>query len=99
MARWHKKHASSRKFLDDAFKSMGYTNGFADAKADMFSEALVPTGTTGNMGYGAEKHKTIYATLSPVSDRDLQAFRIKSANGCDLHFMKTCGNHFYFCPK
>jgi uncharacterized protein YegP (UPF0339 family) len=99
MSRWHKKYASSRKFLDNCFTAMGYTNGFADAKPEMFSEALVASGTTGNMGYGGDKHKTIYATLSPVSDRDLQAFRIKSANGCDLHFMKTCGNHFYYCPK
>jgi hypothetical protein len=77
---------------------MGYANGFADAKADMITEAMVPSGTTGNMGYSPQ-HRTIYAQLSPDAERDRMAFRIKAANGCDIHFMKTCGNHFFFCPK
>ena len=86
-----------KQFLDQVFKAMGY-GGFSDATADMFSEVRLSPGTTGNMGFGGSKHRTIYATIN-TSGRDLEAFKIKAANGCHLHFMKTCGNHFFFCPN
>ena len=86
-----------KAFLDQVFKAMGY-GGFSDATADMFSTVTLSPGTTGNMGFGGSKHRTIYATLN-TSGRDLEAFKIKAANGCHLHFMKTCGNHFFFCPN
>jgi uncharacterized protein YegP (UPF0339 family) len=86
-----------KKFLDRMFKAMGYKNGFADAKPEMFSEVEIPAGTVGNIGY-SKAHKTLYAKLD-TQGKDLLAFRIKSANGCDLHFMKTCGNHFFTCNK
>jgi len=92
-----KNNTADRSFLNRMFKAMGYKNGFADAKADQFSAVNVPAGTVGNMGY-SKAHKTVYARLD-ASGQDLLAFRIKAANGCDLHFMKTCGNHFFFCPK
>ena len=94
----YQKSGTDKRFLDDLFKAMGYANGFADAKADMFSEAMVPAGTIGNMGYSPQ-HRTTYAQLNADSDKDRMAFRIKAANGCDIHFMKTCGNHFFFCPN
>jgi uncharacterized protein YegP (UPF0339 family) len=84
------------RFLDRVYKGMGY-KGFSEAKADQFSEVVLPAGTAGNLGYG-KQHGTGYYTL-PDNDRDRQAFRIKSANGCDMHFMKTCGNHFFTCSK
>jgi uncharacterized protein YegP (UPF0339 family) len=84
------------RFLDRVYKGMGY-KGFSEAKADQFSEVVLPTGTAGNLGYG-KQHGTGYYTL-PDNERDRQAFRIKSANGCDMHFMKTCGNHFFTCNK
>ena len=86
-----------KQFLDRVFKGMGYANGFADAKPEMFSNTVIPKGASGNLGY-SKQHKTQYSTLDN-NDRDLQAFHIKSANGCDMHFMKTCGNHFFYCPK
>ena len=92
-----KNNAADRSFLNRMFKAMGYKNGFADAKAEQFSAVNVPAGTEGNMGY-SKAHKTVYARLD-ASGQDLLAFRIKAANGCDLHFMKTCGNHFFFCPR
>lgn len=92
-----KNNAADRTFLNRMFKAMGYKNGFADAKADQFSAVNVPAGTEGNMGY-SKAHKTVYARLD-ASGQDLLAFRIRAANGCDLHFMKTCGNHFFFCDK
>jgi hypothetical protein len=76
---------------------MGYKNGFADATADLFSSVTLTPGTVGYMGY-SERHRTTYASLDTKGD-DLKAFRIEAANGCTMHFMKTCGNHFYFCPK
>jgi uncharacterized protein YegP (UPF0339 family) len=98
LTRHYKRSDVDKRFLENLFKAMGYANGFADAKADMITEAMVPSGTTGNMGYSPQ-HRTIYAQLSPDAERDRMAFRIKAANGCDIHFMKTCGNHFFFCPK
>lgn len=93
----HKENSTDRTFLDRMYKAMGYTNGFKDAKAEQFTAVELPAGTVGNIGYSAT-HKTLYARLD-TEGKDLMAFRIKSANGCDLHFMKTCGNHFFFCGK
>ena len=86
-----------KRYLDGVYRAMGYPNGFAAASADQFSSTKLRRGQRGNMGYGAN-HGTVYAQID-VSDRDLQAFKLEAANGCDLHFMKTCGNHFFFCPN
>ncbi|MFK8005035.1 MAG: DUF1508 domain-containing protein [Saprospiraceae bacterium] len=86
-----------RRFLDNLFKAMGYENGFAGANAGLFSETTISRGTIGNMGY-SYRHLTKYSKLN-ATGKDLEAFKIKAANGCDIHFMKTCGNHFFFCPK
>ncbi|MFN4254768.1 MAG: DUF1508 domain-containing protein [Saprospiraceae bacterium] len=93
----HAENAVDKRFLERMFRAMGYANGFADARAEQFSAVEIAPGTVGNMGYSAA-HKTVYASLD-AAGKDLLAFRIKAANGCDLHFMKTCGNHFFFCPK
>jgi hypothetical protein len=93
----YKSNSGDKRFLDNLFKGMGYA-GFGDATAAMFSETSVPRGTKGNMG-ASKQHRTIYASLDVTSDRDTRAFRIDAKNGCDIHFMKTCGNHFFFCEK
>jgi len=81
--------------LNYLFKSMGYTNGFKDAQAYMFSEETLPVGTSGILGLGKEHH---YAySILPSNNRDREAFRIQSANGTAIHFMKSCGNYFYPC--
>ena len=87
---------ADKRFLDELFTCLGYENGFADATADMFSEVTLPNGKTGNMGYGSN-HGTAYTTLNARDAKDLEAFKIEAKNGCDVHFMKTCGNHFFFC--
>ncbi|MBI1224467.1 MAG: DUF1508 domain-containing protein [Bacteroidetes bacterium] len=97
LSRHYKQSDVDKRFLDDMFKAMGYANGFADAKAEMFSEVTIPQGTSGNMGY-SKLHKTLYATV-PDTEHDRLAFKIKGASGCDVHFMKTCGNHFFYCPN
>ena len=84
-----------RAYLDYLFKSMGYSNGFSDAQSYMFSEEVLPVGTRGILGLG-EQHHYNYSIL-PSNDRDRQAFRIQSANGSVIHFMKTCGNYMYAC--
>lgn len=89
-------NADDRIFLDELFRAMGYS-GFSEATPEMFIETVLPYGIAGNIGY-SKSHKTLYARLNN-SEKDLQAFKIISRNGCDIHFMKTCGNHFFFCPK
>ena len=74
---------------------MGYSNGWADAQPYMFSEEVLPVGTRGILGLG-EQHHYSYSIL-PTNDHDRQAFRIQSANGVVVHFMKTCGNYMYAC--
>jgi len=92
----HDKGGRDREYLDAIFRGMGYS-GFADANEFMFTETTLVPGVTGNMGY-SKRHKVKYVTLN-TSGQDLAAFRIKSANGCDVHFMKTCGNFFFFCAR
>ncbi len=93
----HNKSRRDRKFLDNLFRELGY-NSFLDVGSEKFSEVEIPYGTTGNIGY-SKQHKTLYVTLNAKSKRDLQAFKIKGnkGDGCDIHFMKTCGNHMFFC--
>jgi len=90
------QNSADRSFLDGVAKAMGYS-GFSELSADKFPSVTLERGTTGNLG-STPRHNTIYATLN-TSGQDLKAFRIEAANGCDLHFMKTCGNHLFFCPK
>lgn len=87
--------ANDKAYLNYLFKSMGYSNGWADAQPYMFSETVLPVGTRGILGLG-EQHHYSYAIL-PTNDHDRQAFRIQSANGVVIHFMKTCGNYMYAC--
>lgn len=94
LAKAYKNNKVDRVFLDRIYKAMGYS-GFADARADQFSEVVLPVGSTGKLGY-AKTHKTGCYTL-PDNENDRQAFHIIAANGCDIHFMKTCGNHFFMC--
>ena len=74
---------------------MGYSNGWADAQSYMFTEEVLPVGTRGLLGLGKQHHYN-YSIL-PTNERDRQAFRIQSANGVVVHFMKTCGNYMYAC--
>ncbi len=92
----YNRSARDKKYLDEVFTAMGYANGFADASEYTFSETVIPNGMTGNMGY-TKRHRIQYVQLNARNDRDLQAFRVSSVNACDVYFMKTCGNLFFFC--
>lgn len=97
-----KKAAASKSvdkvFLDGLFKSMGFANGLADVSIESISETQIPNGTTGNLGF-SQSHRTQYSTLKVTDKKDLEAFQFKGKNGCEVYFMKTCGNHFYYCPS
>jgi hypothetical protein len=88
------ENSVDKAFLDRLYKGMGYT-GFDDARPEHFTSVILPLDATGNLGYG-RLHRTGIYTL-PDDERDRMAFRVLAANGCDMHFMKTCGNHFFFC--
>ena len=94
-ARYAANNNGDRPYLNYLFKSMGYSNGFKDAQAYMFSDDVLPVGSRGILGLGKAHHYE-YSML-PSNDRDRQAFRIQSANGTVVHFMKTCGNYYYPC--
>lgn len=91
----YNRSATDKKFLDDLLIGMGYPEGFSALTPAMVSSVTVPNGTTGNMGRG-NRHETGCCTLNASDAKYLDAFRIKAANGYDVNFMKTCGNHFYF---
>jgi len=91
----YNSNVTDKAYLNYLFKSMGYSNGWADAQPYMFSEEVLPVGTRGLLGLG-EQHHFNYSIL-PTNEKDRQAFRIQSANGVVVHFMKTCGNYMYAC--
>ena len=97
LGRAYKRSNMEKEFLNGIFKQMGYEDGFKDSEvtADLFTAVNVPRGVEGNLGTKTT-HKTVYRKLDPTNAKDLKAFRIKAKNKCDLHFMKTCGNHFFF---
>jgi len=76
---------------DEFFNKLNW----ADAQSYMFSEETLPVGTRGLLGLG-EQHHYNYSIL-PANEKDREAFRIQSANGSVVHFMKTCGNYMYAC--
>jgi len=75
-------------------RSLGY-GSFADMDASMFSNATINRGEKGILGFGSQ-HALQYSVLNTEA-RDLEAFRVRAANGQDVHFMKTCGNFMYIC--
>ncbi len=95
----HQQSQTDKKFLDDIFTEMGF-NGFEEATAAVFSETRIKPGIKANIGTNKpnKRHATVYRTLN-LSGKDLEAFKIKAKNGCDMYFMKTCGNHMFYCPN
>ena len=58
-AKYAANENGDRGYLNYLFKSMGYSNGFADAQEYMFSEETLPIGSRGVLGLGKQHH---YAT-------------------------------------
>ena len=82
-------------FLDTLATSLGY-RAFSEMDASMFSNDVLVNGTSGLLGYGAD-HALQYSTLNVSDTTHLQAFKVRSENGTDVHFMKRCGNFMYVC--
>ena len=94
------KHASNsnswdRKYLNYLYKAMGYSNGFADAKASQISQGKITPGVKGILGFG--KYSGYGYSKLDLKGQDLEVFRIEAANGCHINFMKTCGNLLFIC--
>jgi len=88
-------NAKDKAYLDHLFVSLGYSNGWSEAQPDMFTEETLAIGTRGLMGFGQPHHYSF--SILPAAEVDREAFRIQSANGVVVHFMKTCGNYMYAC--
>lgn len=84
-----------KSFLDLLARSLGYGT-FANMDASMFSNDTLTKGTSGLLGFGAQ-HALQYSTLNVSDPTHLEAFKVRSANGTDVHFMKRCGNYMYVC--
>jgi len=85
---------SDRAFLNYMARSLGY-GSFRDMDASMFSNDTLSRGEKGMLGFGSD-HALQYSVLNTEA-RDLEAFRVRAANGQDVHFMKSCGNFMYVC--
>jgi hypothetical protein len=84
-----------RQYLDHLARSLGYRS-FTEMDVSMFNETRVPQGSNMILGFG-QQHALQYSTLQASDTMDLEAFSVRSANGCDVNFMKTCGNFAYIC--
>jgi hypothetical protein len=84
-----------KSFLDLMARSLGH-GSFANMDATMFSNDTLAQGSSGLLGFGAQ-HALQYSTLNLSDTTQLDAFRVSSANGTDVHFMKRCGNFMYVC--
>ena len=86
---------TDRAFLNLMARSLGY-GSFRDMDASMFTNDTLANGSTGLLGHGTE-HALQFSKLSVTDLSNLEAFRVKSANGVEVHFMKRCGNYMYVC--
>ena len=95
LKRRYEANENERESLDQLFRSMGYQDGFAAARDFMFSDAVLPVGTAGMMERGSADNYE-YSIL-PSTEREREAFKIMSANGKNVHFMKASGTYFDGC--
>ena len=95
LAAAHAAGGFDRAFLNLMARSLGYS-GFSAMDASMFQDDTLTNGSKGLLGFGLQ-HALQYSTLNMSNPADLEAFRVTSANGTDVHIMKTCGNYMYVC--
>ena len=84
-----------KSFLDLMAKSLGHGK-FTNMDASMFSNDTLAKGTSGLLGFGSF-HAMQFSALNVSDPTHLEAFKVQSANGTDVHFMKRCGNFMYVC--
>ena len=95
LATAYRTSATDRAFLDHLARSLGY-GAFANMDASMFSNDTLENGTSGLLGFGSQ-HALQFSSLNVTDVSNLEAFKVRSANGTDVHFMKRCGNFMYVC--
>jgi len=91
----YRTSARDKAFLDFLAKSLGHGT-FQNMDASMFTNDTLANGTSGVLGYG-QRHAVQFSTLNVTDPTHLEAFKVRSANGTDVHFMKRCGNFMYVC--
>ena len=95
LATAYRTNPSDKAFLNLVARSLGY-GSFRDMDASMFSNDTLANGTSGLLGFGSQ-HALQYSSLNVTDVTNLEAFKVRSANGTDVHFMKRCGNFMYVC--
>ena len=95
LAAAYQTNQPDRAFLNLVARSLGY-GSFRDMDASMFSNDTLSNGTSGLLGFGSQ-HALQYSSLNVTDTSNLEAFKVRSANGTDVHFMKRCGNFMYVC--
>ena len=91
----YRTNSNDRAFLDFLAKSLGH-GSFQNMDASMFSNDTLANGTSGVLGFG-QQHAVQFSTLNVTDPTHLEAFKVRAANGTDIHFMKRCGNFMYVC--
>ena len=91
----HRSGGSDQAFLNLMARSMGYSN-FRDMSAADFSNDTLANGSKGLLGVSSS-HMLQYSMIQTNDPSHLEAFRLRSLNGTDLHIMKSCGNYMYVC--
>lgn len=84
-----------KKYINSLFLAMGYS-GVNDPSftEDDVNKGEIPYGAVGMMGDGSHHYE--YCTLNVSGDPYIPSWRVRAANGNDLHFMSRCGNAFYY---
>ena len=91
----HQSGGMDQAFLNLMARSLGYSH-FQDMSAADFTEDTLPNGSKGLLGFSTA-HVLQYSKIQTEDPRHLEAFRVRSLNGTDVHIMKTCGNYMYVC--
>jgi len=91
----HRAGGSDQAFLNLMARSLGYSH-FQDMSASDFSHDTLANGSKGLLGV-SRAHMLQYSRIETTDPAHLEAFRVRSLNGTDVHIMKTCGNYMYVC--
>jgi len=95
LAAAHRSGGMDQAFLNLMARSLGYSH-FQDMSAADFSEETLANGSKGLLGFSTS-HVLQYSKIQTTDTSNLEAFRVRSLNGTDVHIMKTCGNYMYVC--
>jgi len=91
----HRTGGMDQAFLNLMARSLGYSH-FQDMSASDFTEETLANGSKGLLGV-SRSHMLQYSKIQTNDPSHLEAFRVRSLNGTDVHIMKSCGNYMYVC--